>query len=577
MQDEALRQQKRRTCLKQGIAEVCEKNAEVAVTLKSFNRQKTGKPRIEVDQPDLLSAIVKIVEATSATDDRRRTAVLRAITTLNDLQTELVRLGMNISRSGTYLRLQPRRSNSSEGKRHVQTVPVKLLRPENSLRKKNVDRMFAKSFIDDLHAICKLFGPSAICFLSNDDKARVPLGLAAASLQAPILMHLEYKVRLPDHSFVVAPSHKLIPSVYGVCEVTQKGNVSYSGDTFIRVRSGKHDTSNAYTHAYDMQELFKCNEVKRKPILILTTDGASDEAPRFPKPLASAVYFFKELKLDVFLHAVNAAGLSAFNAVERRMSPLSHDITGLILPHDSYGNHLDASGKTIDDELEKKNFFKAAETLSEVWSKKVIDGHQIDCRAVPLNQKFIPPEPTPSWVSKHVRQTRYSLQIVKCRDRTCCEAFETNWLTVFPERFPPNPVVMKYTDRGIEAVEPNAYFDNPKLEFAPLSQRMIVKEQPNKANQFLKVPFDLYCPSMKDTLENGICETCGSYWPSKAAKDRHKKCHRMSDDIDSEDESDEIEESTPETNEEDRMPTFNNVFELFKGPFTDIDVDDEEE
>ena len=135
---------------------------------------------------------------------------------------------------------------------------------------------------------------------------------------------------------------------------------------------------------------------------------------------------------------------------------------------------------------------------------------------------------------------------------------------------------MKYTDRGNEAVEPNAYFDNPKLEFDSLSQRMIVKEQPNKANQFLKVPFDLYCPSMKDTLENGICETCGSYWPSKAAKDRHKKCLRMSDDIDSEDESDEIEESTPETNEEDRMPIFNNVFELFKWPFTDINVDDEE-
>ena len=29
-------------------------------------------------------------------------------------------------------------------------------------------------------------------FLSNDDKARVPPGLAAASLQAPILVHLEY-------------------------------------------------------------------------------------------------------------------------------------------------------------------------------------------------------------------------------------------------------------------------------------------------------------------------------------------------------------------------------------------------
>ena len=57
-------------------------------------------------------------------------------------------------------------------------------------------------------------------FMSNDDKARVPLGLTAASLQAPLLMRMEYKVKLMDHDFVVGPQHKLIPLVYGICEVT---------------------------------------------------------------------------------------------------------------------------------------------------------------------------------------------------------------------------------------------------------------------------------------------------------------------------------------------------------------------
>ena len=54
---------------------------------------------------------------------------------------------------------------------------------------------------------------------------------------------MEYKVRLPDHSFVVAPKYQL----YAVCNITSKGDVSYSGDTFVRIHSGKHDTSNAYT------------------------------------------------------------------------------------------------------------------------------------------------------------------------------------------------------------------------------------------------------------------------------------------------------------------------------------------
>ncbi len=165
--------------MKQGIEAVCQGNSEAATVLKLFNRGKTGKPRIKVDQPELLSTIVQIVEASSATDDWRRTEVLHTVKTLDDLRDKLVQIRMNLSRSPTYLRLQPWRSDLNQGKRHVQTVRVKLLRPENSFRKKNADRMFAKSFIDDLHEICKLFGPSIVLSLSNADKARVLIGLAS--------------------------------------------------------------------------------------------------------------------------------------------------------------------------------------------------------------------------------------------------------------------------------------------------------------------------------------------------------------------------------------------------------------
>ena len=71
--------------------------------------------------------------------------------------------------------------------------------------------------------------------MSNDDKAPVPLGLAAANLQAPILMHMEYRVTLPDHNFVVAPRHTLIPSVYAICEIKENGDLSYTGETYIRI------------------------------------------------------------------------------------------------------------------------------------------------------------------------------------------------------------------------------------------------------------------------------------------------------------------------------------------------------
>ena len=66
---------------------------------------------------------------------------------------------------------------------------------------------------------CSLMGSKVCNFLSCDDKPRVPIGLTAANKQAPLLMHMEYKIKLPDHDFVIATKHKLIPSVYGICKI----------------------------------------------------------------------------------------------------------------------------------------------------------------------------------------------------------------------------------------------------------------------------------------------------------------------------------------------------------------------
>ena len=52
----------------------------------------------------------------------------------------------------------------------------------------------------------------------------------------------------------------------------------------------------------------------------------------------------------------HAPGLSANNFVKRRITPLSNELAELILPHESFGIHLNSNGKVIDDELEKKIF-----------------------------------------------------------------------------------------------------------------------------------------------------------------------------------------------------------------------------
>ncbi len=61
-------------------------------------------------------------------------------------------------------------------------------------------------------------------------------------------MHVEYRVSLPDNDWVVASKHKLIPSVCAAIPIKQNGienleSVTYSGPTYVAIRSGKHASS----------------------------------------------------------------------------------------------------------------------------------------------------------------------------------------------------------------------------------------------------------------------------------------------------------------------------------------------
>ena len=62
---------------------------------------------------------------------------------------------------------------------------------------------------------------------------------------------------------------------------------------------------------------------------------------------------FIERDLDFVWYATNAAGLSAYHFVERRMAPLSNQLSSVVLPHDHFGSHLnnDYKAETIDTEL----------------------------------------------------------------------------------------------------------------------------------------------------------------------------------------------------------------------------------
>ena len=150
----------------------------------------------------------------------------------------------------------------------------------------HVATKFARATIQCLEEIAGFLGPGECTFHSQDDKAKVLIGLPAAQKHVPLLMHLEHKVRLQDHDFAVGSQHKLIPSVIGDMEIFPKkmtgDAVTYSGPTYVAIRSAKHTVSSAFHHLTNMKRIrslpefegsFTNSNSEKKPVMIITVDG----------------------------------------------------------------------------------------------------------------------------------------------------------------------------------------------------------------------------------------------------------------------------------------------------------------
>lgn len=459
-----------------------------------------------------------------------RSETLRTVKTLDELTEGLRNAGFEICRSSVYYRLLPRNSRSLDGKRHVKTVPVKLAKPGKDLHHTHDDGFFCTASMNALDELASLLGPAEVAKLSIDDKARVPLGIAAATSQAPLLMHMEYRVRLPDHDWAVADRHKLIPSVYAGIAIKEnafgdRSAVSYSGPTHVAIRSGKHSKSTAYSHARDLNHLFELSDFDSflkttsgdpKPVLILSVDGGPDENPRFQKNIEIAIHHFLVKKLDCLFICTNAPGRSAFNPVERRMAPLSRQLSGVVLPHDHYGSHLDSCGRTVDTDLELQNFKHAGDCLAEIFSSVVIDNYSVTAEFVENAdsemQKNSMMTASAEWVGQHVRSSQYLLQIVKCENVKCCTAFRSAYIRFMRTRFLPAPIPLCYApDLQISS-------DATTARYATLSQNLAFFNK--------DVPYDQYCPSVSDKLDSRVCSDCGLYCASAVLLKKHRTVHK---------------------------------------------------
>ncbi|KZS05363.1 Uncharacterized protein APZ42_031468 [Daphnia magna] len=159
----------------------------------------------------------------SAAHEKIQSEVCTSILTLHNLHDQQKKDGFHLSHSMLYLHLMPKRCSSLEGKRHISIVLVKLIHAQNDHHQKHVDGLFASATINFLEEIASILGPDEVCFLSQADKCRVAIGLTVANKQSPILMHCEYKVTLPDHDWVGAPSTSSFLQFMGALKSNKMG------------------------------------------------------------------------------------------------------------------------------------------------------------------------------------------------------------------------------------------------------------------------------------------------------------------------------------------------------------------
>ena len=205
---------------------------------------------MELTHSGLSDAIIQIAIAGAGADERRRSNILTSCESLDGLLAGMKKLEFeDISRQSLYHRLVPRRADKRvRGKRHVKTVPVKLAKAKNTARNRHEDVNFTFATKGYMKCIASHFGKDVVFAVSIDHKAKVPIDITTAKLQAPLVMHMEYQVRLPDHDLVKGGKHKLIPSVYAAYQIkapaTKKDpEISYSGPMYTCIRSLKHQSS----------------------------------------------------------------------------------------------------------------------------------------------------------------------------------------------------------------------------------------------------------------------------------------------------------------------------------------------
>ncbi|CAG8820727.1 41786_t:CDS:2, partial [Gigaspora margarita] len=270
----------------------------------------------------------------------------------------------------------------SPGHHHPMAIQINSV--SSNEMSEHIDEHYCLQMVKGAKQFASAFASYSV-IISQNDKAKVLLGILAIRRTFKTIQTARELVEVPDYDFPKGSKQKLIPSVYLTIDLEDSNDSLHNGQLLIFICPQWLLKTSFLTHMVNLMQIVKNPDLSSKlkledefkPILVLLVNGGPDKNPRHLKNIKEYCKLFIELNLDYFTIRTHALGQSAYNPVECSMSTLSEKLAGIVLPIDNFGSHLDSNGAINNVDLAKQNFQYASEKLYNIWRRDHIHGKEV--------------------------------------------------------------------------------------------------------------------------------------------------------------------------------------------------------
>ncbi|CAG8516124.1 2174_t:CDS:2 [Scutellospora calospora] len=233
--------------------------------------------------------------------------------------------------------------------RHHYPAKVSLASVSRTDMKQHIDEHYCLASIKVAQIFAEVFASDTVV-ISQDDKAKISLGIPAVGRMFKTIQSVNEPVTTEDHDFPKGNKMKLVLLIYLLIDPTNSNTTLRTGKLAIFIKPEYFISTSSLTHITDLLNL-------------------PDENPKHFKNIIEYCNLFQTLDLDYLIVRTHAPYQSAYNSVECSMASLLGKLAGITLPVDEYGVHLDSKGNVLNKELARYNFKFLGKKLCDIWSR----------------------------------------------------------------------------------------------------------------------------------------------------------------------------------------------------------------